>query len=158
MKGEKEKLSEDKLFNGIKYKYNKIANRWYQVVGHIPLAWDVWNYYNPDDIMISGSKFSGSKWRRKNNFVIHHINGDSSDDRIENLNKLTLKEHGQNHQQDPTNKKENIIRVYREEHIKKYPERSVGGKVKRTKLKDSFARMSPSELKEYVLRYIYNGK
>ena len=46
------------------------------------LAWDVWNYYNREN-----------KIERGDGCVIHHLNGDHNDDRIENLQKMTKIEH-----------------------------------------------------------------
>ena len=71
-----------KFFNGKKYYYGKSMNRWCSVIDtRNLLSRDTWNYYYPGDPILKGE-------------VIHHENEDSSDDRIENLRKMTLEKHG----------------------------------------------------------------
>ena len=74
----------NKFFNGRKYFLRK-DNRYYRTtdVGK-PLSYDVWNFFHPNDLILKGD-------------VIHHINGDSSDDRIENLQKMIKCEHSKLH-------------------------------------------------------------
>jgi hypothetical protein len=52
--------------------------------GKVPVAHIVWNSNNPDDIIEKG-------------YEIHHIDGDRSNDSIDNLVKLSHKEHNQLH-------------------------------------------------------------
>ena len=72
-----------KFFNGRVYTLNKSKNRWGI---RTYLHHDVWNFYNPNDPILRGD-----------GYVIDHINKDSSDDRIENLRKMTLSEHTRMH-------------------------------------------------------------
>lgn len=45
--------------------------------GYVPLPNDIWNLYHPEDLIMKGD-----------GFIIHHINKNTSDDRIENLQKM----------------------------------------------------------------------
>ena len=70
-----------KYFNGRKYSLHKRFGRWMLSISlRVRLAHDVWNFYHPDDLIKKGE-------------VIHHINGDKSDDRTENLQKMTRAKH-----------------------------------------------------------------
>ena len=61
-----------------KYSLHK-NGRWMRMTKtHIPLSWDIWNYYNPDNGIESKSKF-----------VIHHINGKYDNGEISNIEKIT---------------------------------------------------------------------
>ena len=74
-----------KFFNGRKYYFDLTSNRWYRTTIPIKvLSHDVWNYHYPSDPILKDE-------------VIHHKNGDSSDDRIENLQKMKQNEHSRMH-------------------------------------------------------------
>lgn len=73
--------SKHKYWN--KRKYMLDENRWRRTeVSHIYLSHDVWNFYNIND-----------KIQKNDKTVIHHINRISSDDRIENLEKMSCGNH-----------------------------------------------------------------
>ena len=75
---------EHKYFNG--QKYFMIEDRWLTTTHpRTYLSHDVWNYYNPNNVTKDGED-------------VHHINGDTSDDRIENLQKMTHSKHISFHQ------------------------------------------------------------
>ena len=79
------KIETIKYFNGERYYLHR--ERWKRSSRkETPLFHDVWNHYNPKDEINSND-----------GFVIHHINEDKSDDRIENLMKMTYKEHNTFH-------------------------------------------------------------
>lgn len=62
-------------------KYRLYRNRWERGVSpHVYLSHVIWNEHNPDDTI-------------ENTEVIHHKNKDSSDDKIENLEKMTRSKH-----------------------------------------------------------------
>ena len=70
-----------KYFLNKKYSIHSFHNRWISTTNpRTKLSQDVWNFYNPDDPILEGE-------------IIHHVNGDPSDDRIENLQKMTQGEH-----------------------------------------------------------------
>ena len=72
----------NKFFNGRKYFLSK-DNRWVRTTGNQErLSHDVWNFFYPNDPILKGD-----------GYIIHHKNGDSSDDRIENLQKMKFGEH-----------------------------------------------------------------
>ena len=74
----------NKFFNNRKYLLHK--NRWERTTHpHISLSHDVWNFFFPKDNI-------------KENEVIHHINGNPSDDDLKNLQKLENNEHIRLHQ------------------------------------------------------------
>lgn len=75
-----------KYWNGKRYHLSH--GRWERQTkeGHIPLANDVWNYYHLEDLIVLG-----------NGFVIHHINKNPLDNRIENLQKMGDSEHKKMH-------------------------------------------------------------
>lgn len=73
-----------KYVNGIKYILHH--KRWIRSGNHIPLSYEIWNLNHPNDVI-----------RRKDGFVIHHINKISNDDRTENLQKMTIFEHNSFH-------------------------------------------------------------
>ena len=78
---DKTKRASHKCFNG--NKYYMIRERWRRThFPLIPLSHDVWNFYNPSD-----------RIEYNDGQAIHHINGDKSDDRIENLQKMTRAKH-----------------------------------------------------------------
>lgn len=70
------------------YKYCLHKNgRWIRTTKpHTPLSWDIWNFYNSENIIVP-----------KSNFVIHHINGKSDDDNISNLEKINRGEMKEKH-------------------------------------------------------------
>ena len=72
----------NKTFNGNKY-YKHNNNYWVRTT-QTYLSHDVWNYNYPNDPILE-------------NEVLHHKNGDRSDDRIENLEKMTREEHSRLH-------------------------------------------------------------
>ena len=75
----------NKFFNCRKYCFDKSIGRWERtVLPQLSLSHDMWNYYNPENLILK-------------NEVIHHKNGDSSDDRIENLQKMKDSEHKKKH-------------------------------------------------------------
>ena len=79
-------MNKNKIWNGRKYFFLK--NRWVRTdESKIKLAWDVWNYYNVNNII-----------KYKDGNVIHHINRNSLDDRIENLEKMSRRNHQIFHQ------------------------------------------------------------
>ena len=68
-----------KIFNDRKYYLNN--GRWHRTIKLLTrLSHDVWYFFYPNDPILK-------------NDVIHHKNGDSSDDRIENLQKMKRGEH-----------------------------------------------------------------
>ena len=72
----------NKFFNGRKYFLSK-DNRWVRTTGNQErLSHDVWNFFYPNDPILKGD-----------GYIIHHKNGDSSDDRIENLQKMMNSKH-----------------------------------------------------------------
>lgn len=80
----------------------------------IKLAYDIWNYYNPEDKI---EKYDGN--------VIHHINENTLDDRIENLLKLTHSEHSSSHKKgkrcsEETKNKMSKVKLGKESGIKGY--------------------------------------
>ena len=73
----------NKFFNYRKYWFNKVSKRWLRTTGRgVLLSHDVWNFFHSNDRIL-----------KSDGYVIHHINGVSSDDRIENLQKMTRSEH-----------------------------------------------------------------
>ena len=77
----------NKFFNGRKYFLEPKSNRWFRTTGGSKrLSHDVWNYYHPNDPILKGD-----------GYVIDHINEDSSDDRVENLRKMTNSKHNSMH-------------------------------------------------------------
>ena len=70
----------NKFFNGKKYYFNEKNRRWFRTTDGKLLSHDVWDFYHSGDPILKDE-------------VIHHKNGDSSDDRIENLQKITRSEH-----------------------------------------------------------------
>lgn len=102
-----------KHFNGERYYLHQ--GRWKRSSRkETPLSHDVWNHYHPED-----------KINSRDGFVIHHINENRSDDRIENLSKMTYKEHnGLHHSREKNfNWKEEISldkKAYINEHHKEY--------------------------------------
>ena len=79
----KTKRTLHKYFNRNKYYIDTEHNRWRRTIPPFTqLSHDVWNFYNPND-----------RIEYDDGQAVHHINGDSSDDRIENLNKMTRGEH-----------------------------------------------------------------
>jgi len=67
-----------------------------RIVGYKPedmVGKNGFSYYHPEDMIHEDS----TRWQRFSEFVIHHINRDSSDDIIENLIKLSRKAHGWAH-------------------------------------------------------------
>lgn len=75
-----------KYFNG--NRYCLYYDRWKRSSwrNQFLLSHDIWNYYNPND-----------RIKPKDGFVIHHINGDAGDDRIENLQKVIDSKHRKMH-------------------------------------------------------------
>ena len=61
------------------------------------LAHDVWNFYNSNNRII-----------KEDGNVIHHINGNRSDDRIENLQKMIWNEHNSLHHRERITNKGNF--------------------------------------------------
>lgn len=106
-----------KYFNGERYYLHQ--GRWKRSSRkETPLSHDVWNHYHPED-----------KINSRDGFVIHHINENRSDDRIENLMKMTYKEHNTLHlsgEKHPNWKggislnKKNYNNAYRKNYNKKY--------------------------------------
>ena len=79
----------NKYFNDRKYFLHR--NRWLRTSHpHIQLSYDVWNFYLPYALI-------------KEKEVIHHINKDSSDDRLINLQKMDENEHIRLHQKGKNN-------------------------------------------------------
>ena len=76
----------EKYFNGILYRQYK-SGRWISIKKHIILSHVVWNFFNPSNIIIRNDKF-----------MIHHIDGDPSNDDISNLLKVSRSEHTIVHQ------------------------------------------------------------
>lgn len=71
----------NKHFDGNKYCMNR--GYWFRTTPpYTRLSHDVWNDCNPNN-----------RIEYNDRQVIHHINGDSTNDRIENLQKMTLGEH-----------------------------------------------------------------
>ena len=72
-------MNKHKYFNGKKY---FLKNGYWSSTSrpHTKLSHNVWNYYNPNDIIKDGE-------------MIHHINKNPDDNRIENLEKMTIGEH-----------------------------------------------------------------
>lgn len=74
-------MTKHKYWNNQKYYLN--GNRWFRTKNPcIQLAHDVWNFYNPT-----------SRIEKGDGNVIHHINKDSLDNRIENLQKMSRGKH-----------------------------------------------------------------
>jgi len=75
-----------KYWNDRRYHLND--GRWKRLTKKefIPLANDIWNWYHPEDLIIIGI-----------GFVIHHVNKNPLDNRIENLQKMTDSEHKKLH-------------------------------------------------------------
>lgn len=76
-------MTKHKYFNGKKY----LLNQGYYKRTTRPeifLSHDIWNFYHPEDTIKEGE-------------AIHHINENKSDDRIENLQKMTRSEHNTLH-------------------------------------------------------------
>ena len=106
-----------KYFNGERYYLHQ--GRWKcSSRKETPLSHDVWNFHNPEDEIISND-----------GFVIHHINENRSDDRIENLKKMTYREHNTLHHSEDKNfnwkggislNKKNYTNAYRKKYNKKY--------------------------------------
>ena len=70
-----------KFFNGKKYYLDKLENRWKRTTSLSEfLSRDTWIYYYPNDPILKDE-------------IIHHINEDTSDDRIENLQKMKRNKH-----------------------------------------------------------------
>ena len=77
----------NKFFNGRKYFLEPKSNRWYSTTdASKSLSHDVWNFYHPNDLILKGDSNA-----------IHHKNGGSSNDRIENLQKMKCSEHNRLH-------------------------------------------------------------
>ena len=72
----------NKFFNGSKYWFSLSERRWRRTTDDKVLSRHIWNFFHPNDLILKGD-----------GYVIHHENGDSSDDRIENLRKMTRSEH-----------------------------------------------------------------
>ena len=77
----------NKIWNKRKY-YNRNGVYFRIQNPQIQLAHDIWNFYNPND-----------KIEKNDGNVIHHINKNSLDNRIENLQKMTHGEHSSLHRQ-----------------------------------------------------------
>lgn len=79
-----------KYFRGKKY-YLRKDKRWFSAKEpRTYLFHDVWNYNYPNDSIKEGE-------------IIHHVNGDPSNNRIENLQKLTNEEHSRLHNSNENN-------------------------------------------------------
>ena len=76
----------EKYYNGVLYRYydsiSPYNRRWMSTHKGYLLAHAVWNVNNPSDIILPHS-----------GYIIHHINKEPSDDRIENLMKMLAGEH-----------------------------------------------------------------
>lgn len=100
-----------KYFNGQKYSLHKRFGRWMLTSSlRTKLAHDIWNYYNPEDTLKQGD-------------IIHHINGDKSDDRIENLQKMIRAEHSSLHMS-------GINHPFYEKHLSKEIKKKISKKLK----------------------------
>lgn len=80
------KLSEFMFFNNIKYR----LHRGYFISTRTPttsMSHDVWNFYN------SNNKIKRCRGVGQYEYAIHHIDGDPTNNKIENLIKLTKSEH-----------------------------------------------------------------
>ena len=74
-------MASHKFFND--RKYFLCRGRWMRTTRpQIQLSHDIWNYYNPND-----------RIEYMDEQAIHHVNEDASDDRIENLEKMSQGEH-----------------------------------------------------------------
>lgn len=74
-----------KYWNNRKYLINQ--NRWIRIGKHeYSLSWDTWNYYNPNNLIIKGD-----------GYIIHHIDENTLNDKIGNLQKMKRGEHATLH-------------------------------------------------------------
>ena len=81
-------MKQIKYFRGQRYYLNYI--RWLRTShNHTALSYDVWNFHHPEDSIKS-----------KDGFVIHHINKNSADDDIDNLQKMSISQHNNLHHTD----------------------------------------------------------
>lgn len=100
-------MTEHKYFRIRKYFLSE--NRWFRTSRkRTRLSHDVWNYYYPLDNI-------------KEEEVIHHINGDSSNDHITNLKKMNGNEHHSLHSKKDSNGNwKGGISIDKNDYIRKY--------------------------------------
>ena len=123
-------------------KYYLIGNRWRRTIhSHVTLAHDVWNYYNPNN-----------KIKKYDGYDIHHINENTLDDSIENLEKMTHGKHTELHQQGKTMLKETKDKISKSKMGHEVSEKTkiqISQSLKKKYLNEEF--INPMEGKHYKL-------
>lgn len=80
----------------------------------IDIAWIIWNKYNPDNQIYTGS-----------GYCIHHKNGNHEDNRIENLQKITISEHASLHHKGKYISKETKEKISKSNKGKKHTKEAI---------------------------------
>jgi hypothetical protein len=111
-------------------------------------SWKVWNKYHKDDMIFEEKTGTRGKYK----FVIHHINGDHMDNRIENLQKMTHSEHvrlhtkGKSHSEDHRKRQSETMKKFWKDPERRKRQSEIQRKLKNEFWKDPEKRKRHSEI------------